>query len=94
LIDKISYRLKTSTGRPDVDKAVTTIPEQLKGCEIAEKASAEQVSAIAAESGKKDNTSEKSMDEGNDTNEDEEVPSKKTKLDSEFNVFTLQLLID
>lgn len=40
-----------------------------------------QVSGLAVESGKKDNVSEKSMDEGDDTNEDEELPAKKVKLE-------------
>lgn len=79
---------KTSTkikGRPDVDKAVATIPEQLKGSEAAEKAVEKlQVSGLAVESGKKDNVSEKSMDEGDDTNEDEELPLKKVKLEGEL----------
>jgi transcription elongation regulator 1 len=34
------------------------------------------------------------MDEGNDTNEDEEVPSKKTKIDGEFNDFKDQFSVD
>lgn len=48
---------------------------------VAEKV-AEQVS-VAVDSGKKDSISEKSMDEGDDTNEgeDEEIPSKKSKIE-------------
>lgn len=41
---------------------------------------AEQVS-VGLDTGKKDNLSEKSMDEGDDTNEDEEIPTKKSKID-------------
>jgi hypothetical protein len=73
-----------NSGRADVDKAVSTIPEQLRGAagiEVAEKV-AEQVS-VGVDSGKKDNLSEKSMDEGDDTNEEEEIPTKKSKIEGE-----------
>lgn len=46
---------------------------------MAEK-NAEKVSGIAIDSGKKDNYSEKSMDEGDDE-EDDKVPAKKSKLE-------------
>lgn len=45
----------------------------------------EQVS-VGVDSGKKDmDLSEKSMDEGDDTNEEEEIPAKKTKIDGKQN---------
>lgn len=67
-------------GRPDVDKAVSTIPEQLRNADSPVKI-AEQVSeGTSVDSGKKDNHQEKDMD-GNDTNEEEEVPAKKTKIE-------------
>lgn len=85
------------SGRADVDKAVNTIPEQLKGSELAEK-NAEKVSGIAIDSGKKDNYSEKSMDEGDDE-EDDKVPAKKSKLEGKmeenfaWSVLTPQLFV-
>lgn len=78
------------SGRADVDKAVNTIPEQLKGSELAEK-NAEKVSGIAIDSGKKDNYSEKSMDEGDDE-EDDKVPAKKSKLEGRKEAKFLSIL--
>lgn len=45
---------------------------------------ADQVSVVV-DSGKKDSISEKSMDEGDDTNdgEEEEIPAKKSKIEGE-----------
>jgi hypothetical protein len=51
------------------------------GNDVVEKVT-EQVS-VGVDSGKKDSLSEKSMDEGDDTNEEEEVPTKKSKIEGE-----------
>jgi uncharacterized protein YqgV (UPF0045/DUF77 family) len=61
-----------------VDKAVGTIPEQLKKSETVTKA-VEQVNSIVIESGKKDNVSEINMEEREDNYE--EVPAKKSKIE-------------
>jgi hypothetical protein len=76
---KLELNKNKCSGRADVDKALTTVPEQLRA-EVAEKVAEVSVNAVI-ESGKRDNTSEKSMDEGDDTNEEEEIPTKKSKIE-------------
>lgn len=53
---------------------------------------AEQVSAVfAVDSGKKDNHSEKSMEDGDDSNEEEEeVPTKKSKIEGKRSSFSIK----
>ena len=76
-------------GRADVDKAVTQIPEQLRGNAediIGEKSNGTTVEVVCAESGKKESgissgtekntTNEESSEDGEDN-----VPSKKLKTE-------------
>jgi hypothetical protein len=74
------------TGRADVDKAISTIPEQLRGSEESGVAVAENNGQVR-DTGKQDNDSEKSMEEdSNNENEEieEEIPAKKLKTEGNF----------
>lgn len=72
---RILLHAKRISGRADVDKAVTAIPEQLRGSEAAE-----QVSVFVINSGKKGSNLEKSNGNVEDSNEEHEAPTKKSKL--------------
>lgn len=62
-----------------MDKAISSIPEQLRGVEKPERAFAEQVSGFVVDSGKKDSNSEKSIVDNDCV--DVMPPSKKTKIE-------------
>lgn len=62
---------------------MSTIPEQLRGSEAAEKTVEQH---LGVDSGKKDDDSEKSMDEGGDEVATEEVPAKKSKIEGNANL--------
>lgn len=66
-------------GRPDVDKAVSTVPEQLKSKDSKDDT---QVSEKANNAGKKVE-SDKSAEEDDDEMIDEEIPAKKSKVEEQ-----------
>lgn len=68
-------------GRADVDKAVNTIPDQLRSS-IGVPEKVEQVSGFSLDSGKKGSNFEKTNTEPEDmVEDDDEVPAKKSKVD-------------
>jgi len=70
----------TFIGRADVDKAINTIPEALRG-EVA--AADKSKNGQVEDSGKKDNDSEKSAAESSGSGDEMEVPAKKSKIEGE-----------
>lgn len=80
------------TGRPDVDKAVSTVPDQLRGGSIntvVEKIEKEEQQVSETTSGKNVGTKEESEkdleeEEEEDDDEEEEIPAKKSKIEGKI----------
>lgn len=64
-----------------MDKAISSIPDQLRGTAVAEKTVAEQVSGFVVDSGKKDSNAVNNIDEREEVSDDVLPPAKKTKLE-------------
>lgn len=80
-LNEYYWQFISFSGRADVDKAVSTIPEQLRILGVTDIVS-EQVSALVVDSGKKDDNSEKNMEDADVNNaSEEEVPAKKAKIE-------------
>lgn len=70
-------------GRADVDKALTTIPEQLRGANAAE--TSEKIGGLSLHNSvKRDQTFENNVDAGEAANDDSDTPKKKAKVEGNY----------